>query len=142
MRVVDEFIAIRIRKRKKDRVCYRQQVSPRRPVSFRGATVEAPEFFREPFQASSLIDDFTLVSLDRRLKCLPLNRDQLPVVASDHIFTKIKLNLAAEPLTSIVSEPDQATMAVTRKLVAYMLAVDRRKQDFVPAEELATKAVA
>ena len=32
--------------------------------------------------------------------------------------------------------------AVARKLVAYMLAVDRRKQDFVPAEELAAKAVA
>lgn len=29
-----------------------------------------------------------------------------------------------------------------RNLVAYMLAVDRRKQDFVPAEELAAKAVA
>jgi hypothetical protein len=34
------------------------------------------------------------------------------------------------------------TLAVARKLVAYMLAVDRRKQDFVPAEELAVKAVA
>jgi transposase len=33
-------------------------------------------------------------------------------------------------------------MAVARKLVAYMLAVDRRKQDFVPAEELVAKAVA
>ncbi len=37
---------------------------------------------------------------------------------------------------------NRATLAVARKLVAYMLAVDRRKQDFVPAEELATKAVA
>ena len=37
---------------------------------------------------------------------------------------------------------NQATIAVARKLVAYMLAVDRRKQDFVPAEELAGKAVA
>ena len=37
---------------------------------------------------------------------------------------------------------NQATLAVARKLVAYMLAVDRKKQDFVPAEELAGKAVA
>jgi hypothetical protein len=37
---------------------------------------------------------------------------------------------------------NRATLAVARKLVAYMLAVDRRKQDFVPAEKLAAKAVA
>src|SRR5580704_6728521 len=37
---------------------------------------------------------------------------------------------------------NRATLAVARKMVAYMLAVDRRKQDFVPAEELAAKAVA
>ena len=37
---------------------------------------------------------------------------------------------------------NQATLAVARKLVAYMLAVDRRQQDFVPAEALADKAVA
>jgi transposase len=37
---------------------------------------------------------------------------------------------------------NRATMAVARKLVAYMLAVDRKKQDFVPAEELVAKAVA
>ena len=37
---------------------------------------------------------------------------------------------------------NRATLAVARKLVAYMLAVDRRKQDFVPAEELAAEAVA
>jgi len=37
---------------------------------------------------------------------------------------------------------NRATLAVARKLVAYMLAVDRRQQDFVPAEELAAKAVA
>ncbi len=37
---------------------------------------------------------------------------------------------------------NRATMAVARKLVAYMLAVDRRQQDFVPAEELVAKAVA
>jgi transposase len=36
---------------------------------------------------------------------------------------------------------NRATLAVARKLVAYMLAVDRRKQDFVLAEELAAKAV-
>jgi len=33
-------------------------------------------------------------------------------------------------------------MAVARKLVAYMVAVDRRQQDFVPTEELVAKAVA
>ena len=37
---------------------------------------------------------------------------------------------------------NRATLAVARKLVAYMLAVDRRKQDFVSTEELAAKAVA
>jgi len=37
---------------------------------------------------------------------------------------------------------NRATLSVARKLVAYMLAVDRRQQDFVPAEELAAKAVA
>ena len=37
---------------------------------------------------------------------------------------------------------NQATLAVARKMVAYMLAVERRKQDFVPAEQLAAKAVA
>jgi transposase len=37
---------------------------------------------------------------------------------------------------------NRATLAVARKLVAYMLAVDRRQQDFVPAEEMAGKAVA
>jgi transposase len=37
---------------------------------------------------------------------------------------------------------NRATLAVARKMVAYMLAVDRRKQDFVPAEALADKAVA
>ena len=37
---------------------------------------------------------------------------------------------------------NRATLAVARKLVAYLLAVDRRKQDFVPAEALAGEAVA
>jgi transposase len=37
---------------------------------------------------------------------------------------------------------NRATLAVARKMVAYMLAVERRKQDFVPAEQLAGKAVA
>ena len=37
---------------------------------------------------------------------------------------------------------NRATLAVARKMVAYMLAVERRKQDFVPAEDLADKAVA
>jgi transposase len=37
---------------------------------------------------------------------------------------------------------NQATLAVARKMVAYMLAVERRQQDFVPSEERAAKAVA
>jgi transposase len=37
---------------------------------------------------------------------------------------------------------NRATLAVARKLVAYMLAVDRRQQDFVLAEELTANAVA
>jgi hypothetical protein len=35
---------------------------------------------------------------------------------------------------------NRATLAVARKMVAYMLAVERRKQDFVPAEERGTTA--
>jgi transposase len=31
--------------------------------------------------------------------------------------------------------PNRATLAVARKLVAYLLAVDRRKENFLPAEE-------
>jgi hypothetical protein len=38
--------------------------------------------------------------------------------------------------------PNRATLAVARKLVAYLLAVDRRKQNFVPAEEFRTTAAA
>jgi hypothetical protein len=37
---------------------------------------------------------------------------------------------------------NRATLAVARKLVTYMLAVERRQQDFVPAEEMVAKAVA
>jgi transposase len=37
---------------------------------------------------------------------------------------------------------NRATLAVARKMVAYMLAVERRKQDFVPAEEFAGTAAA
>jgi transposase len=37
---------------------------------------------------------------------------------------------------------NRATLAVARKMVAYMLAVERRKQDFVPAEELGGGTVA
>ena len=37
---------------------------------------------------------------------------------------------------------NRATLAVARKMVAYMLAVERRQQDFVPAENPAGKAVA
>jgi transposase len=38
--------------------------------------------------------------------------------------------------------PNRATLAVARKLVAYMLAVERRKQNFVPAEEFRPTAAA
>ena len=38
--------------------------------------------------------------------------------------------------------PNRATLAVARKLVAYMLAVERRKQNFVPAEEFRPAAAA
>ena len=37
---------------------------------------------------------------------------------------------------------NRATLAVARKMVAYMLAVERRKQDFVPAEQLGGTAAA
>ncbi len=37
---------------------------------------------------------------------------------------------------------NRVTLAVARKMVAYMLAVERRKQDFIPAEEMTGKAVA
>jgi transposase len=36
--------------------------------------------------------------------------------------------------------PNRATLAVARKMVAYLLAVDRRGQDFVPAEARNTAA--
>ena len=38
--------------------------------------------------------------------------------------------------------PNRATLAVARKLVAYMLAVERRQQNFVPAEEFRATAAA
>jgi transposase len=38
--------------------------------------------------------------------------------------------------------PNRATLAVARKMVAYMLAVERRKQDFVPAEKFKQTAAA
>jgi transposase len=38
--------------------------------------------------------------------------------------------------------PNRATLAVARKMVCYMLAVERRKQDFVPAEEFSRTAAA
>jgi transposase len=38
--------------------------------------------------------------------------------------------------------PNRATLAVARKMVCYLLAVERRKQDFVPAEEFKSTAVA
>jgi transposase len=37
---------------------------------------------------------------------------------------------------------NRATLAVARKMVAYMLAVERRQRDFVPAEEMAGKQAA
>jgi len=38
--------------------------------------------------------------------------------------------------------PNRATLAVARKMVSYLLAVERRKQDFVPAEEFRSTAAA
>ncbi len=38
--------------------------------------------------------------------------------------------------------PNRATLAVARKMVSYMLAVERRNQDFVPAEEFSRTAAA
>ena len=38
--------------------------------------------------------------------------------------------------------PNRATLAVARKMVAYMLAVERRQQNFVPAEEFRPTAAA
>ena len=37
---------------------------------------------------------------------------------------------------------NRATLAVARKMVCYMLAVERRKQDFLPAEEFSQSAAA
>jgi hypothetical protein len=37
---------------------------------------------------------------------------------------------------------NRAALDVARKMVAYMLAVERGQQDFVPAQEMAGKAVA
>jgi transposase len=38
--------------------------------------------------------------------------------------------------------PNRATLAVARKMVCYMLAVERRNQDFVPAEKFRRTAAA
>ena len=38
--------------------------------------------------------------------------------------------------------PNRATLAVARKLVAYLLAVDRRQQNFMPAEEFRSSSAA
>jgi transposase len=38
--------------------------------------------------------------------------------------------------------PNRATLAVARKLVCYILAVEPRKQDFVPAEKFSRTAAA
>jgi transposase len=38
--------------------------------------------------------------------------------------------------------PNRATLAVARKMVCYMLAVERRNQDFVPAEKVSRTAAA
>jgi hypothetical protein len=35
---------------------------------------------------------------------------------------------------------NRATLAVARKMVAYLLAVDRREQEFIPAEDRSTAA--
>ena len=36
--------------------------------------------------------------------------------------------------------PNRATLAVARKMVSYMLAVERRNRDFVPAKEFSRTA--
>ena len=38
--------------------------------------------------------------------------------------------------------PNRATLAVARKMVCYMMAVERRQKDFVPAEKLMPTAAA
>ena len=38
--------------------------------------------------------------------------------------------------------PNRATLAVARKMVCYMMAVERRQQDFVPAGESMPTAAA
>jgi transposase len=38
--------------------------------------------------------------------------------------------------------PNRATLAMARKMVCYMLAVERRQQDFVPAGEYVPTAAA
>jgi transposase len=38
--------------------------------------------------------------------------------------------------------PNRATLAVARKMLSYMLAVERRKLDFVPAEKFKCTAAA
>ena len=38
--------------------------------------------------------------------------------------------------------PNLATLAVARKMVTYMLAVERRQQDFVPAGQFSRTAAA
>jgi hypothetical protein len=38
--------------------------------------------------------------------------------------------------------PNRATLAVARKMLCYLLAVERRKRDFVPAEQFSRTAAA
>src|SRR5271170_5374414 len=59
-------------------------------------------------------------STDRRAKLAPRKCHELAVIHA------IELERG---------HPNWATLAVARKMVCYMLAVERRKQDFVPAEE-------
>jgi hypothetical protein len=47
-----------------------------------------------------------------------------------------KVGYFAELMSSNEEIDHRATLAVARKMVAWLLAVERRKQDFVPAEEL------
>jgi transposase len=39
-----------------------------------------------------------------------------------------------------IGNGNRATLAVTRKMVAYLLAMDREQRDFIPAEERRTAA--
>ena len=47
---------------------------------------------------ASLIEDFSLISSDRRNIRLPLNRTQLPLAIPENISAKIHFNASGEPV--------------------------------------------